>query len=247
VELSWSTFLLEIINFLVLVWILKRFLFNPVRKVIARRRMEIDKRIQDTEALQVEAATLKQQYEERLSDWEAEKRQLHQALKQALEAEKADRLSEIAAQVEKERERSRVVQARQQEEWRRGMEETALRQGALFASRLLQAGAGAETEVALIERAIADLEELGQARIESFQTEQSEKADIRITSAYPVCAQQQQRLQSQLARLFSAARPIRFEQDETLLAGIRIASGNWLLSCNIKDELRGFAELDHDE
>jgi F-type H+-transporting ATPase subunit b len=247
VELSWSTFLLEIINFLVLIWILKRFLFNPVRTVIARRRAEIDKRIRDAEALQAEAATLKQQYQERLTDWEAEKRQLHRALKQELEAEKANRLSEIATQIEKERERDRVAEARQQEDQRRGMEETAMRQGAAFASRLLQASAGAETEAALIELVIAELEELPRARIESIQAVQGEKADIRITTAYPLAAQQQQRLQTALARLFCAARPIHFEQDKTLLAGIRIASGNWMLGCNIKDELMGFAEFGHDE
>ena len=41
-ELSWSTFFLEIINFLVLVWILKRFLYKPVMDVIARRREGIE-------------------------------------------------------------------------------------------------------------------------------------------------------------------------------------------------------------
>ena len=37
-ELSGSTFVLEIINFLILVWILKRFLYKPVLGVIAKRR-----------------------------------------------------------------------------------------------------------------------------------------------------------------------------------------------------------------
>jgi len=46
-ELSWSTFLLEIINFLVLVWILKHFLYKPVLDVIARRRSGIEKTLAD--------------------------------------------------------------------------------------------------------------------------------------------------------------------------------------------------------
>ncbi len=37
-ELNWSTLLLEIVNFLVLVWILKRFLYRPVLQVIEERR-----------------------------------------------------------------------------------------------------------------------------------------------------------------------------------------------------------------
>ena len=46
-ELNWSTFILEIINFLVLIWILKRFLYKPVLDVIARRRAGIEKTLSD--------------------------------------------------------------------------------------------------------------------------------------------------------------------------------------------------------
>jgi F-type H+-transporting ATPase subunit b len=36
VELNWTTFVLEILNFLVLVWLLKHFFYQPVKGVIAR-------------------------------------------------------------------------------------------------------------------------------------------------------------------------------------------------------------------
>ena len=38
-QLDWTTFILEIVNFLVLLWILKRFFFRPVREAIARRHV----------------------------------------------------------------------------------------------------------------------------------------------------------------------------------------------------------------
>ena len=37
-ELSWPTFFLEIVNFLVLVWILKRFLYKPILQAIEQRK-----------------------------------------------------------------------------------------------------------------------------------------------------------------------------------------------------------------
>ena len=36
--LSWPTFILEIVNFLVLVWILKRFLYQPILQAIEERK-----------------------------------------------------------------------------------------------------------------------------------------------------------------------------------------------------------------
>ena len=49
-ELTWSTFILEIINFLILVWILKRFLYKPVMDAIAKRRASIEQSMQDAAA-----------------------------------------------------------------------------------------------------------------------------------------------------------------------------------------------------
>ena len=54
-ELSWSTFALEIVNFLVLVWILKHFLYKPVMDVIARRRADIESTLADAKTAQDEA------------------------------------------------------------------------------------------------------------------------------------------------------------------------------------------------
>ncbi|MBE9486855.1 MAG: ATPase, partial [Chloroflexi bacterium] len=88
-ELSWSTFLLEIINFLVLVWILKRFLYKPVLDVIARRRTGIEDRLAETQRLHDEADTLKTEYENRLADWNQERQQSRDALAQELNEERA--------------------------------------------------------------------------------------------------------------------------------------------------------------
>ena len=38
---SWWTFGLQAVNFLVLVWLLRRFLFKPVTAMVARRKEEI--------------------------------------------------------------------------------------------------------------------------------------------------------------------------------------------------------------
>ena len=86
-ELNWSTFLLEIINFLVLVWILKHFLYKPILDVIARRRAGIEDRLAKAQQLHDEADTLKAEYENRLVDWEHERQQARVTLAQELNEE----------------------------------------------------------------------------------------------------------------------------------------------------------------
>ena len=54
-QFNWWTFLLQTVNFAVLVWLLHRFLYRPVLRVIAARRGEIDKQYEQAKAAQSEA------------------------------------------------------------------------------------------------------------------------------------------------------------------------------------------------
>ena len=61
-ELDWTTFVLEVLNFLVLVWLLKRFLYRPVLAVIEARRAETANKLDGAEAVRREAQALKDEY-----------------------------------------------------------------------------------------------------------------------------------------------------------------------------------------
>ena len=87
-EFDWTTFALEIINFLVLVWILQRFLYKPVTSAIAERKAGIEKTLADAQAVQAEAESLKRQYENRMANWEHEKAQARVQLLQEMDAER---------------------------------------------------------------------------------------------------------------------------------------------------------------
>ncbi|RME33224.1 MAG: F0F1 ATP synthase subunit B, partial [Gammaproteobacteria bacterium] len=145
-ELSWSTFVLEIVNFLVLVWILQRFFYRPVMGVITRRRAAIEQSIREAETLRVEAERLRQQYEGRLAEWDRERQEARAALEREIEAERARRLAELREALEQEREKARVAEERRRRHLQRAMESAALQLGARFATRLLEQAAGPEVQ-----------------------------------------------------------------------------------------------------
>ena len=111
-ELNWSTFVLEIVNFLILVWILKRFFYQPVLGVIARRRAGIEKTLNDARKLQDDALALRGQYEARLAEWETERRAAREQLTREVEAERTQRLQALQDELAQERDRAAVVEQR---------------------------------------------------------------------------------------------------------------------------------------
>ena len=247
-ELSWSTFVLEIINFLVLVWILKRFLYKPVLDVIARRRAGIEKTLTDAEDLHADADRLQEQYESRLADWDQERQQAREALTRELGAERARKMAELQTALEQEREKAQVTDARQQADVKRKIEETALMQAARFAARLLEQTSGADTEARLVDLVITGLTRLPAERSEALRNSCGKSpGTVVVVSAFTLADKHRQQLEQALATVTSPNTALRFEQNSDLLAGVRITIGAWVLGANLRDELKGFMELAHDQ
>ena len=46
-QIDWLTVAAQIINFLVLIWLLQRFLYRPITNAMARREARIEERLSD--------------------------------------------------------------------------------------------------------------------------------------------------------------------------------------------------------
>jgi F-type H+-transporting ATPase subunit b len=243
VEFSWTTFVLEIINFLVLLWILKRFLYKPVLEAIARRKAAIEKTLADANAIQNEAQALKNQYEGRLEDWEREKEKARTQLRDEFKDERARLMAELKIALEQEREKNRVLEQRRIDELSRGVEGEALAQGRRFLAGLLPRFASPELESKIIEMVMEDLPRLSDEKKQAIRAaHQAPGSSVKLISAFPVRAEQRDALIRVIDGLIG--QPVRCEliQDTHLIAGVRISIGPWVLRANLQDELEDFSE-----
>jgi F-type H+-transporting ATPase subunit b len=244
VQLDWSTLLLEVINFLVLVWILKRFLYKPVLGVIARRKASIDKTLSDAQAKETEAKTLEQQYQNRLSDWEQEKDGLRNALAEELNAQRERLTAEMGSALEKEREKQDVLAQRHLTELQNRAEENGVQKGVRFTAKLLEGLACLELEAKLVSLALHDLPQVPQEQLDALRSACREsQRTVKVTSAYPLTPEQQAAISEALKNATQQDVATTFQEDASLLAGLRISVGPWTLRANLQDELAYFAEM----
>lgn len=245
-ELSWSTFLLEIINFLILVWILKHFLYKPVLDVLARRRADIEAKIAAAKRLNDDAESLRSEYENRLSVWDHERQQARDALTQELNEERLRQLEALKVTLAQEREKTLVMQSRQRTKAEHGIEHRALIQGAQFATQLLSQASGPELEARLVALLLDGLSGLSNDQMSALRIQWGESPEvISVVSAYPLSIAQRQALESALVEISGLDAAVSFEETSELLAGLRITIGSWVLHANVKDDLSGFAEFAH--
>ena len=251
-ELSWSTFLLEIINFLILVWILKHFFYVPVKNMIERRRKSIEDSLAQAEAIRTEATQVETQYQERLSQWEEEKKQAREAMYKEINEERARLMSALQTSIDKEREKIKVLEERRSEEVQRKNELQALTQAAQFASRLLNRLAGPHLEQKLCELLLQELPQLPVEQVETLrnvfaaeETPTAAQTAVKVCSVYELDEQFRDTIKTALSDLVNKSIECEFVQDPQLVAGLRINFGPLVLRANLYDELQLFVESAH--
>jgi F-type H+-transporting ATPase subunit b len=98
------TFLFEVLNFLVLAFVLHRLLYRPMREAIDRRKAETDRARTDAEAARADADAVKRQLAATLAETDRQRLDVLRKAADQAESEKTKRLAaaEAAAQVHRE-------------------------------------------------------------------------------------------------------------------------------------------------
>jgi F-type H+-transporting ATPase subunit b len=242
-QIDWTTFVLEIVNFLVLVWILKRFFYAPVLAMIDRRRAAVTAESEDARKLKEDAEALKATYESRLSDWDKERAGLRLALNDEFAKERSRQLAalqqSLAAEAEAARQRAGADSA-QQDAARR---QAARQESFAAAAAMLRRVAAPELTEAIAKAFIADLDGLAapdRARLGAAAAALQGGVTVVVTSAHPLAADHRAALAVALEKASGKIPAPTFREDAALIAGLRVALGAYLLSADLAGELAFF-------
>jgi F-type H+-transporting ATPase subunit b len=242
VEFDWTTFTLEIINFLILVWILKRFLYRPILDVIARRRTGIDKALANARRIETEATGIKQQHERHLAEWVEQKEAAQASLQEELAAERERRMAALDTEIAEERQRRQVLDERHQRDFEQTAEEKAIAQGAAFSAKLLARVATPELEGRLYTLLLEDLRKLrAEDRRALAEAAATPGLQINVQSAFKLDESKRAELVRMLAEATGKTLPVEYCENAELVAGFQVHVGPWILHANLRDELRFFS------
>ncbi|MDA7089043.1 F0F1 ATP synthase subunit B [Pseudomonas sp. SA3-5] len=241
--IDWFTVAAQVLNFVVLVWLMKRFLYRPILRAIAAREQLIAAQLAAAAGQKAEAQRERAEFE---------------AKNQAFEAQRASLLSEAVAQVQLERQRL-LESARQAAATMSAKHQQALRNDA---DKLNQALAQrVQHEVfAIARKALADLadcsleERLVAVFIEQLQgleaSAQQQLAEaialgtepVLLRSAFELPAAQRRLLQDALNHCFAGEIALRFERKAELLGGIELSCNGQRLAWSISDYLQALQQ-----
>lgn len=245
-DFSATTFILEIVNFLVLLWLLQRFLYVPVMTAISQRQTLTDEQVDRASNRAKEAEDLKTQYEGRLSEWEKEKQKLRAQLDAELSEEKKRMLAKARAEAEAERKKAQALIERDRQSESERCEMAAVDLAAEFTQKLLTQLASPELEKSICKIFLADLAGVEKdSAIAVGAGADRDSTAIQVTTAYRLDEDLRRKVKKTLFDLAGGDSSCEFREDPELIAGIRVTTEGRVLEVSLKDAVGFFQELKH--
>lgn len=244
--IDWFTVGAQTANFLILVWLLKRFLYQPILQAIDAREQRIATVLADADGKQAAARQERDGFQQKNEDFERQRAGL---MSQATEAARAEqqRLLELtrkaadALSTKRQESLMNEAQALGEAIRRRAQDEVFA-----IAKMALSDLATASLEEQVVEVFVCRLRAL-EGRSKADLALALGSAPVLVKSAFELPAEQRAVLQAAMNESFSAEIPLRFETAPELVCGIELTAGGQKVTWSIKGYLgsleKGVAEL----
>lgn len=242
-NIDWFTLTAQIVNFLILLVLLKKFLFGPLRSIMDKREETVTSRLHEAQQTLTEAEAKDELYRQKLEELEARKAEMMRRARDEAEQYKKDLLHQAREEVNKI-----------QESW----EDSIRHEKEIFFSEMHRRTSTAIVE--LLKQIIKDLADSSLeeqtvnkllAHLEKLDDEEKRRAiraaldygngELIVNSSFPLSEQQRKKLKTKLTEVFSIDLACRFEVLTTMGFGIELRTDAWKIGWNANiylDELK---------
>ena len=241
--IDWFTVGAQIVNFLILVWLLKHFLYKPILDAIDAREKRIAAELADADTKKAEAEKERTDFEVKNKTFDEQRSAL---LLKATDEANAER-ARLLDQAKKDAESLQVTQAvaLRADQIRLGSEITLLAEKEVFAiaRKALTDLATVSLEERIGEvftRRLRELDPKAKELLGDALKNSSQPALVR--SAFNLPADQKAAIQNALNETFSAAVRIQFEDSQDVICGIELTASGQKVAWSISGYLAGLSK-----
>jgi F-type H+-transporting ATPase subunit b len=240
--IDWFTVIAQVINFLILVWLLKRFLYRPILNAIDAREKRIAAKIADADAKEADAQKQREEYEQKNKQFDHQRNAHMNEVQEAAKKEREHLLD--TARQESEELRARLQQAIRNEQHSLNEELSRRAREEVFsiARKTLSDLSGTSLEQRMTEIFLDRLRELNTAQITELKTAFKTSSDaLLVRTAFELPAQQRAAIETVISQIFGNQKPLEFIIVPDLVSGIEISSDGRKIAWSIADYLGSLA------
>ncbi len=233
------TFLFQVINFVVLLFILKRLLYRPVREILQKRRDLVRETMEKAEQMRKEALELKERHLQEMERLGG----LRERMTEEMKAEVLEEKKRLVAAAEEEAamriEKATALFDLEKTRFRDEMKRNAVESVRIFSTNLLRDVADEELHKGIWRRLLVKLEVI--LRDMADRGLKEETVTVELISAYPVPDEELEALRNIMERGLSRSVAISSVIDATLIAGVKIRVSDMVYDSSLSGQVGAFA------
>lgn len=243
--IDWFTFCAQIINFTILVLLLKRFLYKPLLEIMDNRELEIKELYRKAEELAANAEREKAALKEKIEELECSRASTLERIEEEAEQLKDALLQEARDEVEKLRQswqKSLIEESRQlggavKEEFKTRVLDTS--------RKIIAEISGADLEDRIIARFFERLESTGM--LSELSNGKGSPGSILVRTGFSLSGENAKWLEERIEKQLGCCPEIKTEIAEDLIAGIEIVvdgkKASWSIAEYLEDLEHGIGEV----
>lgn len=236
--IDWFTVAAQALNFVILVWLMKRFLYEPILRAIDAREKRIAAELADAAATRAEAQQTCDEFQKKIEEFDQGRIALFGRAKDEADAERRRLFEAARADSDMLRAKRRDAFEREQESLKNELTRRTQEEVFAIARKALADLAGTSLEERMSDMFTRRLHELDIETRDSIAkalTASSQGAIVR--SAFDIPPEQQTAIQRALNETVAAPIHVRFETAPDLISGIELVANGHKLAWSIADYL----------
>lgn len=237
-SIDWITVAAQLANFLVLLWLLKRFLYRPILDGIDAREREIAERMSEATHIRETAQATEADYQAQIALLRQGREGLMEESRQAAEAERNALLAEARTQIALEQEEREKQRAEEALRYSRELHETGAHILLSLTRKALTDLSDETLEQRIVSRAAAKSADLS----ERLKQAAGGQTNAKITTQYALPQDLQNRLVSEFKQTLPDCE-LTFHVDPEQSPGLNLRMGGAQLGWTVDSYMNGLEEL----
>jgi F-type H+-transporting ATPase subunit b len=223
---------------LILVALLKRFLYRPIAEAMEARSQRIERQLAIAAAKEQDAETEKELYEQKQRELQANKQKWLETTQQEVAAQKTQLTQQAKAEVSQMRSQWLANWESDRQKLLRQIQNGLSQQITLATRKALSDLANADLETQIIETFIGRLRKSDRSQLATnLDTSVSNDLSILINSSFTISDEQKTALINAIREKITQDAEIQFAIEEVLICGIELRYGGYKISWNVNSYL----------
>jgi len=241
-QIDWLTLVIQMFNFTILIVILKKFLYNPIFRVMEERRQSIQKKVEDSDKKVLDAGKKEEEYLKKVEEFEASQKKLKASLLSDIEKKRQNMLDKLEEEISLKKENVKNQILREKDKILSEFVKVSTNQFVDFANKVFSTLANTNIEKQSIEAFVKKLSSIDKKDIDiiNHNLKNENNSIVKVTTVFEMENEYKEKITKALKELNIQYKGIECSINKDLILGVELQAGSYCLAWTVQEAVNNF-------